>query len=162
MSATSTSTIVLENLRPPPQLRQTSRAKTPDLPGPEDPILQASREADSAVPDGGYGWVVVGGCATIAWWVVGTTYAWGVIQGALVEDGVSSPAVLSFVGSLAASMIAALAIVNSRVMRTLGPRWTGVLSILLVGISEFSSSFAVKNIRLLFASSGALMGLGMR
>lgn len=37
-------------------------------PSSED-ILEASRLADSAVPDGGYGWVVLGGCAVIAWWV---------------------------------------------------------------------------------------------
>lgn len=36
---------------------------------PSDNVLEASRLADSAVPDGGYGWVVVGACAVIAWWV---------------------------------------------------------------------------------------------
>lgn len=34
-----------------------------------DDVLEASRLADSVVPDGGYGWVVVGACAVIAWWV---------------------------------------------------------------------------------------------
>ena len=127
-----------------------------------DPILQASRAADSAVPEGGYGWVVVGGCAVLCWWVVGTTYAWGIIQGALVEAGLSSPAVLSFGGSLAVALIAALAIVNARVMRFLGPQRTGLLSIILIALSELLSSFVTENVGGLFATSGALLGLGYR
>jgi hypothetical protein len=42
-------------------------------PSSED-ILEASRLADSAVPDGGYGWVVLGGCAVLAWWVSISVY----------------------------------------------------------------------------------------
>ncbi|KAK1475822.1 major facilitator superfamily transporter [Colletotrichum cuscutae] len=103
-----------------------------------DPILQASREADSTVPEGGYGWVVVGGCFVVAWWIIGTSYSWGVIQGALIEDGLGTPAVLSFVGSLAAALISALAIVNSRVMRRIGPRKTGLLGISLLGPNALS------------------------
>lgn len=34
-----------------------------------DDVLEASRLADSEVPDGGYGWVVITGCAVLAWWV---------------------------------------------------------------------------------------------
>ncbi|EXK25518.1 hypothetical protein FOMG_17819 [Fusarium oxysporum f. sp. melonis 26406] len=32
----------------------------------DDPALEASRIADSTVPDGGYGWVVIGACAVVA------------------------------------------------------------------------------------------------
>ncbi|GJC83386.1 putative transporter ESBP6 [Colletotrichum liriopes] len=127
-----------------------------------DPILRASREADSAVPEGGYGWVVVGGCFVVAWWIIGTSYSWGVIQSALIDDGLGTPAVLSFVGSLAAALISAMAIVNSRVMRRIGPRKTGLLGIALLGVSELLSSFAVKNVGAMFATSGVIMGLGMR
>ncbi len=35
---------------------------------PED-ILEASRLADSTVPDGGYGWVVIASCAVLTWHV---------------------------------------------------------------------------------------------
>lgn len=35
----------------------------------EDDILEASRIADATVPDGGYGWVVIGGCAVLTWHV---------------------------------------------------------------------------------------------
>lgn len=127
-----------------------------------DPILQASRAADSAVPEGGYGWVVVAGCFVLAWWVIGTAYSWGVIQGALVEDGLAPPSVLSFVGSLAAALIAALAIVNGRVVRRFGPRNAGLLGVALMGLSEVLSSFSVRNVGALFATSGVMMGLGVR
>ncbi|KXH67616.1 major facilitator superfamily transporter [Colletotrichum salicis] len=116
--------------KPSPYTSPTSQQHPDDT---ADPILQASREADSTVPEGGYGWVVVGGCFVVAWWIIGTSYSWGVIQGALIEDGLGTPAVLSFVGSLAAALISALAIVNSRVMRRIGPRRTGLLGISLLG-----------------------------
>lgn len=37
--------------------------------GPVDEILESSRLADSTVPDGGYGWVVITGCSIITFWV---------------------------------------------------------------------------------------------
>jgi len=39
-------------------------------------ILAASRLADSTVPEGGYGWVVIFACSVITFWFVGTTYSW--------------------------------------------------------------------------------------
>ncbi|KAL7626357.1 hypothetical protein AAE478_003129 [Parahypoxylon ruwenzoriense] len=120
--------------------------------------MAASRLADSSVPDGGYGWVVVLGCAVMTWWFVGTSYSWGVIQSALVERGLSSPSTLSFVGSLSAALISALAIVNSRVARLLGARKTGMLGIALLGLAEVLSSFSVTNLAGLFITSGVLLG----
>ncbi|GJC99016.1 major facilitator superfamily transporter [Colletotrichum higginsianum] len=157
----SASTSAIE-LRPLPlQISHKPYPVPPTQPAEDssDPILRASREADSAVPEGGYGWVVVTGCFVIAWWIIGTSYSWGVIQSALIDDGLATPAVLSFVGSLAAALISALAIVNSRVMRRIGPRRTGLLGIALLGLSELLSSFAVKNVGAMFATSGVIMGL---
>jgi hypothetical protein len=139
-----------------------STAATPLETSDEDPILAASRLADSSVPDGGYGWVVVFGCAIVTWWFVGTSYSWGVMQGALVKQGLSSPATLSFVGSLSAALISALAIVNGRVVRRLGARKTALLGVMLLGFSELMSSFAVTNVAGLFVTSGVVLGLGMR
>jgi hypothetical protein len=90
-----------------------------------DHVLEASREADSTAPEGGYGWVIVAGGFVLLWWSMGTTYAWGVMQTALVSDGLADPAVLSFVGSLQAALISALAIVNSLVVRKTGVRHVG-------------------------------------
>lgn len=125
-----------------------------------DPVLRASQLADSEVPEGGYGWVVVGCCAVLSWWVIGTSYSWGVIQGALVEDGLSTTATLSFVGSLGPTMLAAVAILNSRIMRALGARNTGLLGISLVGCAEILSGFAVESLPGLFVTEGALLGFG--
>ena len=127
-----------------------------------DEILKASRLADSTVPDGGYGWVIVGSGAVMLWWALGTTYAWGVMQRALVEDGLSTPATLSFIGSLNAALMSVLAIINSRLMRAIGMRNTAVLGVAVMGGSEILSSFAVKNLGALFFTSGVLMGTGVR
>lgn len=127
-----------------------------------DEVLQESRVADSEVPEGGYGWVIVLAGAVQLWWSLGTTYAWGVMQAALVEQGLASPATLSFIGSLQAALISALAIVNSTVMRRLGARWTCVLGAAFMGMSEIMASFTVHNIGGLFFCSGVLKGVGVR
>ncbi|KAH9983981.1 MFS general substrate transporter [Xylariaceae sp. FL0662B] len=125
-----------------------------------DPVLEASRLADSDVPDGGYGWVIVTSCAILSWWVIGTTYSWGVIQGALVEEGLSTPAVLSFVGSLGPTLLASIAVLNSRIMRMLGVRNTGLIGISLIGLAEILSSFALKSLPALFVTEGVMLGFG--
>lgn len=127
-----------------------------------DSILQASRAADSTVPDGGYGWVVVASGAAMLWWAVGTTYAWGVMQAALVEDGLSGPATLSFVGSLSASLVSVFAVANARLMRALGARATGVLGVCFLGGSAILSGFAVRSVGALFCTVGVLTGFGAR
>lgn len=125
-----------------------------------DPVLEASRLADSDVPDGGYGWVVVASCAVLSWWTIGTSYSWGVIQGALVNEGLSTPAVLSFVGALGPTLLAAVAILNSRLMRMIGVRYTGMLGVFLIGLAEILAGFAVKSVPGLFLTEGVLLGLG--
>lgn len=139
----------------PSGVSQRRRGRSPD------DVLQASRDADSAVPDGGYGWVIVTSGAVLLWWSVGLTYSWGVMQAALVEDGLASPAVLSFVGSLQAALVSVLAIVSSRLMRWLGARNTALLAVVLLAGSELLASFSVKNVGGLFFTSGALMGVGV-
>lgn len=127
-----------------------------------DHVLEASREADSTAPEGGYGWVIVGSGFVLLWWSLGTTYAWGVMQTALVADGLANPAVLSFVGSLQAALISALAIVNSLVVRKTGVRAAAILGAACMGGSEILSSFTLNNVGALFFTSGVLMGLGVR
>lgn len=127
-----------------------------------DHVLEASREADSTVPEGGYGWVIVAGGFILLWWSLGTTYAWGVMQTALVADGLADPAVLSFVGSLQAALISALAIINSLVVRKTGVRAAAMLGAACMGGSEILSSFTIHNVGALFFTSGIVMGLGVR
>ena len=144
----------------------TTPAQTSQLtdrrPPTEDDVLLASREADAHAPDGGYGWAIVCSGCMILFWAVGTTYAWGVMQAALVEDGLSGPAVLSFVGSLSASLTSAFAIVNARLMRKLGPRKTAICGVVLLGGSMVLSGFAVGSVGGLFCTAGVLMGSGAR
>ncbi|KAL6883171.1 MFS general substrate transporter [Trichoderma longibrachiatum] len=160
--ATSTTTAV-ELLQLPVQTSRfhNSTSNEESQNASSDDILEASRLADSAVPEGGYGWVAVGACAVISWWFVGMGYSWGVIQGALVEKGLSTPATLSYVGSLAVALISCMAILNARIVRAIGAQRTAILGILLLGISEVISSFTILNLAGLFITSGVIVGLGM-
>ncbi|CRK33919.1 hypothetical protein BN1708_006188 [Verticillium longisporum] len=126
-----------------------------------DPVLEASRIADSTVPDGGYGWVVISACAIVGWWVSGVNYSWGVMQGALVERGVGSASVLSFCGALSPALMASLAIINARVVRSLGTRKLALMGIFFVGMSQIGASFVTHSTVGLFFLPGALLGLGM-
>jgi len=161
-TATSTTTAIEPESRGLTVLQQREPIEEAPTSGDDsvDPVLEASRLADSDVPDGGYGWVVVVSCAVLSWWTIGTTYTWGIFQGALVEDGLSSPAVLSFVGALGPTLLAAVAILNSRLMRMIGVRYTGMLAMFLIGTAEILASFAVNSVPGLFVTQGALVGLG--
>ncbi|KAK3072493.1 hypothetical protein LTR53_006700 [Teratosphaeriaceae sp. CCFEE 6253] len=114
----------------------------------------------AAVPDGGYGWVVVLACAIIAWWFIGITYSWGVIQAALVEENAWSASTLSLVGSLTVACIAIFAIANAKLITITGARRLGLLGISLLGVGEIVAGSATKNVGAMFATVGVLMGIG--
>ncbi|KAK2686578.1 hypothetical protein QWA68_015334 [Fusarium oxysporum] len=115
---------------------------------------------ETTVPDGGYGWIAVFGCAVITWWFVGTTYSWGVIQTALVEEGVSGASTLSFVGSLTVACIAILAVANARIVSGIGAQKLAFLGVTLLGSGEILAASAVDNVGVLFATVGVVMGVG--
>jgi hypothetical protein len=131
-------------------------------PTPEDEIAALSQAADSAVPEGGYGWVVVTCCAIIMFFFTGLNYSWGVAQAALVEQGTGSASTLAFVGSVDVTCIAAFAIINARVLRVLGARKTALLGIGLEGLGMFLASFTTHNIAGLFITVGGISGIGTR
>ncbi|KAF7310248.1 Monocarboxylate permease Mch4 [Mycena indigotica] len=131
--------------------RRTNSTTAKPVPGPS-PL--------SDVPDGGYGWVVVLGCAIITWWYLGISYSWGIVQAALVSRGLASPSTLSFVGSSAVACIAGLAVVNARMIRHLGARRTALLGITMIGVGQLLSGFAIGNIGALFVTAGAITGIG--
>lgn len=165
MASTSTQTIALELLYHPQSDTESNQNTTPNS-GQFDPAIDAiiaeSRLADESVPDGGYGWVVVFACSMLTFWFIGTTYSWGIIQAALVERKLSSPATISFVGSLAAATISVLALVNARLIRRIGARNTALLGVLFLGLGEILSGFTTRNIGGLFFTAGVVMGLGAR
>jgi MFS family permease len=117
--------------------------------------------ADSSVPDGGYGWVVIAGCAIVAWWNIGVSYTWGVYQTALLERGVGSALVLSFCGSLSPALMAALATLNARAMRSLGTRKLALAGITCNALSQLGASFVTHSAVGLFFFPGVLLGIGM-
>ena len=126
-----------------------------------DAIVLASRLADAEVPDGGYGWIVIACCSLITFWFVGTTYSWGVLQDALVEQRLAKPSTLAFVGSVAVACNAAFAILNGRLIRALGARRVAMLSIALMSFGQIISGFSVKNVGGLFVTAGLIMGYGV-
>ena len=111
-----------------------------------DNVVEASRIADASVPDGGYGWVIVAACSLIAFWFIGTTYSWGVLQDALVQKHLGSASSLSFVGSLATACVAAFAIINGRLIRAVGARKMAFLGITLMSGGQILSGFAQHSI----------------
>lgn len=166
MSTTTTSIQLTDTVgwasgRPNATTTTTTRSRT--APGrTEDDVLAASREVDSAAPDGGYGWAIVASGCVLMWWGVGTTYAWGVIQRTLVSDGLAGPAVVSFIGSLQAAMVSLCATANAWLMQYLGPRRTALTGVALMGGCEILSSFATHSLGGLFVTSGVMFGLGVR
>lgn len=164
MSTTSTAIELQsgDNLAEERQSKGVANPASTGLAPDPDEVMQASFLADSEVPEGGYGWVVVSACAVMTFWFVGTTYCWGVLQAALVEQGVSSPSTLAFVGSLTTGCISFLAVLNARVIRKLGARNTSLLGVFLLGLGEELSGFTTKNIGGLFTTVGVVMGIGAR
>lgn len=129
-------------------------------PATTDEVLQASLQADAEVPDGGYAWVVISACAVVTWWFIGTAYCWGVLQAALVREGVASSSTLAFVGSLAPACISFLGIVDARIIRKVGTQRSAVVGIFLVGLGEVLSGFAMRHIGALFVTAGVIVGVG--
>ncbi|KAJ5187756.1 hypothetical protein N7449_010750 [Penicillium cf. viridicatum] len=127
----------------------------------ETDIMQQSLLADSQVPDGGEAWVVISGCAVVTWWFIGTSYCWGILQAALVKEGVSSSSTLAFVGSLATACISFLGILNARIIRKLGTRRSAIAGVFFLGLGEVLSGFSAMNIGGLFATAGIVMGIGI-
>ncbi|KAM0350988.1 hypothetical protein ACHAPU_002766 [Fusarium lateritium] len=127
----------------------------------EDPALEESRIADSTVPDGGYGWVVIIACAVVAWWVIGLSYVWGVYQSALVERKVGSPIALSFCGSLSPALMATVGMLVSRMLRSFGTRKLSFAGIILMALSLIGASFVTNHLVGLIFLPGVPLGLGM-
>lgn len=138
--------------------QQLSGSQASPLPG-SRPSKQ--NHNDPSIPDGGRGWLILTGCSIVAWWSIGTAQSWGVLQRALLEQHISTSVNLLFVGSLSAGLVSAFAILYSRVMRTIGTRWTGMIGISVMSLSGGITSCVYSNIGALFGAFGILMGIGM-
>ena len=127
-----------------------------------DNVLYASYQADSTAPEGGRGWIVVFACSLISFWSVGTVYSWGVMQAALLKGGLSSPATLSWIGSLTFACTALLALVNARAIRRFGARDVALFGVSVLALGDVLSGFCTKNVGGLFATAGLTSGIGVR
>lgn len=119
--------------------------------------------AVEAIPDGGYGWVVVFACSTASFLFNGWSGAWGVLQAALIQDypnNNASTSTLAFVGSLSIALCVALGLVSTRLSNLIGARYSMLLGVVLVGLGCLLSSFTVSNIPGLFMTAGVIYGLG--
>ncbi|KAG9571095.1 MFS general substrate transporter, partial [Aureobasidium melanogenum] len=126
-----------------------------------DSVVEASRIADASVPEGGYGWVVVGVSALMAWWFIGIPYCWGVLQEALVDQGLASASTLAFVGSSTVACNAMFSTTSSRIVRALGSQRTAMLGMGLISLGEILSGFCTKSVAGLFVCTGLILGIGI-
>lgn len=131
------------------------------LPTEPDAIIAASHLADASVPDGGYGWVLIAACSFLTFWFVGTSYSWGVIQGALVARNLASASTLAFVGSVAVACNAAFAIVNGKLLRLWGARAVAMLGVSLMGTGQILAGFCTHSVGGFFVTAGFMMGYGI-
>jgi MFS family permease len=164
-NATELRTILKAQPQPQPQLPPTDTDnenqehqpdEDPSTPGPE------ATNVVTAVPDGGYGWVVVTACALLTFWFNGIMASWGVVQAALLRSNLktTSTSTISFVGTLGLATVVAFGLFGVRVMRLLGARRTALVGVVLLAGAEICSSFTISNVGGLFATSGVLFGSG--
>jgi hypothetical protein len=85
-----------------------------------------------------------------------------VLQAALVEQHLSVPSTLAFIGSLTATCISLLALVNARMIRVLGARNAGLIGVVLLGGGGILSGFSTGNVGGLFVTTGVIEGVGTR
>lgn len=142
-----------------PSIRSPTVPKAPC--SAENQTQTPSLDDDCSIPDGGHGWIVLIGCTVVSWWSIGTAQSFGVLQAALLKEGVSTSVNLLFVGSLSAGLVPAFAIFYARAMRAWGTRANAMLGIYLMSLGSAISSVVFRDIGALFAAYGVLMGVGM-
>ena len=140
----------------------------PSHTSPESADNNNSNEGDipssavEAIPDRGYGWIVVLGCSVVTFTINGWGGCWGVLQTALLQtqSGQGSTTSLSFVGSLSIALCVALGLASVRLSQLIGARWSMLLGVLMMSFGILFSSFTVNNLGGLFVAPGVLFGLG--
>ncbi|KAF2802213.1 MFS general substrate transporter [Mytilinidion resinicola] len=121
-----------------------------------------SSNVTTAIPDGGPGWTIVAACSVITFWFNGWSGAWGVLQTALLSSSLSTttPATMSFVGTLSIGICVAFGLFNVRAMLFFGARNTALFGMLLLGVGLITAGFTTANLGGLFGTAGALTGVG--
>jgi cyanate permease len=92
---------------------------------------------------------------------IGLTYSWGVIQASLTREQLASDGTLSFIGSLSTSLVAIAAFLNTRVVRWLGTRNSGLVSVAFIGLGQILCGSATRSVSGLFVANGLVTGYGV-
>lgn len=128
----------------------------------DDNVPHTFEQEDFRAPEGGCGWIVVVACCSISFLVVDTVYSWGVMQAALLKQGLSSASTLSWIGFIAFTCIALFAVVNARLIQLFGPRYAAICGIITLGLSEIASGSLTHKAVGLFFTAGVFSGMGTR
>jgi MCP family monocarboxylic acid transporter-like MFS transporter 3 len=171
MSTTTTTQehIELSTFRPVPPTPLAGVHSKTSLRQPVSSILNANEVPEdapysvSAIPDGGYGWVVVISAFFTTFCHNCIINCWGVLQAALLDSTLShvSPSTLAYVGSLTLSGTALFGLAVVRMMCWVGSRTTALVGIFLMGMSLIGASYCTSNLAGLFGTAGFLGGVGM-
>jgi len=125
------------------------------------PANAALAFAEGDYPEGGrQAWCAVAGSAITFWWFIGIMYSWGIIQDALIEAQVGSPAVIATIGSLGAGLEVFLSVPASKICARLGNQKTAFIGSSLVGLGLVLTSFCTHSVAGLFICMGFIYGTG--
>ncbi|UPX15485.1 uncharacterized protein EKO05_0005931 [Ascochyta rabiei] len=155
--------IELSNLRKESRVPLTDYTPGTSLTGHRDEVPEDSTYTTTAIPDGGYGWVIVAAGFITTFCHNGIINCWGVLQAALLDSTLKNEkaSTLTFVGSLGLAGVALYGLLVVRFMRWFGARITVLLGVFLMGMSMIGASFCTSNIAGLFGTFGLIGGVGM-
>lgn len=159
----STQTIQLRSYLPPGSRLAQNRTQSEEaIVAVDDEPDVGSTNVSTAIPDGGYGWVVVASCSVLTFWLSGLAGSWGVIQAALLVSSLDGTptSTITFVGSLNLCCCVAFGLFGVRLITILGARYTGLLGIGMMGVGEIAAGFSTSSIGGLFGLVGVLVGMG--
>lgn len=149
----------------PLHLSKTSPSITQPVTAPQvpDEVPEDALYSVSAIPDGGYGWIVVASAFLLTFCHNGIINCWGVLQAALLDSTLSHvpPSTLAYVGGIALMGTALYGLLAVRMMRWVGSRATTLTGVVFMGMSLIGASFCTSNLAGLFGTAGFLAGLGM-
>ncbi|KAH7093028.1 major facilitator superfamily domain-containing protein [Paraphoma chrysanthemicola] len=152
------STVALTKPTPPTSVHNFNSS-----PHGPDEVPEDAPYSVSAIPDGGYGWVIVAAGFLTTFCHNGIINCWGVLQAALLDSTMSHvpPSTLAYVGSMALAEGALFGLVAVRMMRWVGSRITILVGVFLMGMSLVGASFCTSNLAGLFGTAGFVGGVGM-
>ncbi|KAI5479812.1 hypothetical protein MNV49_002624 [Pseudohyphozyma bogoriensis] len=130
----------------------------------EEPLSGVGRtpvEALNTYPDGGIqAWLQVVFGFFMFFTTIGSVYSWGVVQDALVEEGLSSSSTLAFVGSTQAVMQALLAIPFTGFVRRYGPRPACLVAATCTVVGPVIAGSSTHSVIGLVFGQGVIFGIG--